>query len=159
MKDDGRRTSETLLSPLSISVMPALFDFGARGGGHDSKMHVSQGSLPPYIDPSQPPTMKSPWRQINELSFVHSVTMLMPDELYNLVWNKINNERKTLKYSKVLMKLQEVLEGDFFTEYVRKGLSRPSTYAIQSMSFTPTSRRCLKSEPPANAAAGEDTLW
>jgi ribonucleases P/MRP protein subunit RPP40 len=103
--------------------MPSIFDFAAGDGGLSSKMHVSHGSLPPYIDPTQPPTKKSPWRQIKEMPFIHSVTLLMPDELYELVWDKLDVESKKVKYAKVIMKLQEVLEGDFFTEYIKKGQS------------------------------------
>jgi ribonucleases P/MRP protein subunit RPP40 len=110
-------------SPLIASIMPSVFDFATGDSGLNSKMHVSQGSLPPYIDPAQPPTKKSPWRQIKEMPFVHSVTLLMPDEFYELVWGKLDVESKTVKYSKVIMKLQEVLEGDFFTEYIKKGQS------------------------------------
>ena len=101
--------------------MPSLFDFGT-GPGPDSKIFVSQGSLPPYIDPAQPPTRKSPWRQIRELSFIHTVTMIMPEEMYQLVWDKIEADSKQLKYAKVILKLQEVLDGDFFTEYIKKGI-------------------------------------
>lgn len=86
-------------------------------------MLVSQGYLPPYIDPVQTPSKKSPWRQIKEMPFVQSVTLLMPDEMYELVWNKFDAKSKKVKYAKVIMKLQEVLEGEFFTEYIKKGQS------------------------------------
>lgn len=100
--------------------MPSIFDFGGRDG-LQSKMKVSQGSLPPYIDAAQPPTKKSPWHQIKELPFVHTFTMLMPDEMYQMVWTKLDAEVKTIKYAKVIMKLHEVLEGEFFTQFIKKG--------------------------------------
>lgn len=102
--------------------MPAIFDFGGKDAV-DPKMHVSRGSLPAYIDASQPPTKRSPWRQIKELPFIHSFTMLMPEEMYQIVWDKLDAEAKSAKYAKVIMKLQEILEGDFFTEYIKKGTS------------------------------------
>jgi ribonuclease P/MRP protein subunit RPP40 len=101
--------------------MPSIFDF-AGSDAANSRMRVIQGSLPPYIDAAQPPTKKSPWRQIKELPFVHTFTMLMPDEMYQMIWNKLDAEVKTMKYAKVIMKLQEVLDGDFFTEYIKKGM-------------------------------------
>jgi ribonuclease P/MRP protein subunit RPP40 len=102
--------------------MPAIFDFAGKDAD-DSKMLVSRGSLPPYIDASQPPTKRSPWRQIKELPFVHTFTILMPEEMDWVVWDKLDDEVKSVKYAKVIMKLQEVLEGDFFTEYIKKGTS------------------------------------
>lgn len=48
--------------------------------------------------------------------------MLMPDEMYEIIWNALDAEVKKTKYAKVIMKLQEVLEGDFFTEYIKKGM-------------------------------------
>ena len=47
--------------------------------------------------------------------------MTMPDELYSLVWDRINGEMKKARYAKVIMKLEDVLTGDFFTDYVKKG--------------------------------------
>ena len=102
--------------------MPSIFDF-ASNDAVDSKMHVSQGSLPPYVDAGQPPTKRSPWSQIQKLPFVQTLTMLMPDEMYEIIWNALDAEVKKIKYTKVIMKLQEVLEGDFFTEYIKKGMS------------------------------------
>lgn len=102
--------------------MPSIFDF-AGNDAVESKMRVSRGSLPPYVDVAQPPTKRSPWRQIKELPFVHTFTILMPDETYQMIWNKLDAEVKTVKYAKMIMKLQEVLEGDFFTEYIKKGAS------------------------------------
>lgn len=109
--------------------MPSIFDFGGRDG-LQSKMKVSQGSLPPYIDAAQPPTKKSPWHQIKELPFVHTFTMLMPDEMYQMVWTKLDAEVKTIKYAKVIMKLHEVLEGEFFTQFIKKGMPTPSHSAV-----------------------------
>jgi ribonuclease P/MRP protein subunit RPP40 len=102
--------------------MPSIFDF-ASNDAVDPKMHVSHGLLPPYIDAGQPPTKRSPWCQIQKISFIHTLTMLMPDEMYEIIWNALDAEVKKIKYAKVIMKLQEVLEGDFFTEYIKKGMS------------------------------------
>jgi ribonuclease P/MRP protein subunit RPP40 len=88
---------------------------------HDPKTHVHVGQLPAYIDPKQPPTKKSPWRTINDTPFLQSVNLILPGELYNVIWDKINDETKKVSYAKVILKLQDILNGPFFTEYIKKG--------------------------------------
>jgi ribonucleases P/MRP protein subunit RPP40 len=100
--------------------MTPVLDF-SHGQQPDAKMHVSIGELPSYVDPAQPPTKKSPWRQIQNVPFVQTATMIMPNEMYKLIWDKIEAETKKLRYAKVIMKLQDVLEGAFFTEYIKRG--------------------------------------
>lgn len=86
-----------------------------------SKMFVSLGELPNYIDPSQPPTKKSPWRQINQVPFVQQATLILPEELYELIWNKIQENLKASRYAKVIVKLVDILNGPFFNDYIKKG--------------------------------------
>lgn len=92
-----------------------------QGGRPVQKTHVHMGQLPGYIDPKQPPTRKSPWKIINDTPFVQGVSMILPEELYEVIWDKIEVAAKRVEYAKVIMKLQDVLDGDFFTEYVKKG--------------------------------------
>lgn len=87
----------------------------------DAKIFTTLGALPSYIDRKQPPTKKQPWRAISEIGFVRSVEMILPDELYDMIWEKVEEDLKPVKYAKVFMKLQDVLDGDFFTEYIKKG--------------------------------------
>lgn len=132
--------------------MPSIFDF-ASNDAVDPKMHVSQGSLPPYIDAAQPPTKRSPWCQIQKLSFIHTLTMVMPDEMYEIIWNALDVEVKKIKYAKVIMKLQEVLEGDFFTEYIKKG--KPAftyEYFLISLSLSFDDMLCFR--PTSCCTAG-----
>lgn len=131
--------------------MPSIFDF-VGSDATDSKMRVTPGSLPPYVNAAQPPTKRSPWRQIKELPFVHTLTLLMPDEMYHMVWSKLDAEIKTMKYAKVIMKLQEVLEGDFFTEYIKKGM--PALLCARSTcSFGSVSCRCCPMLPVGRTVA------
>lgn len=103
------------------------FDSASRS---DSKTHAHIGQLPTYIDPKQPPTRKRPWKSINDVPFWQSVTMILPEELYNIIWSRIDQESKTINYAKVIMKLQDILDQDFFTEYVKKGTQwHPSLHA------------------------------
>lgn len=47
--------------------------------------------------------------------------MILPEDLYELIWRKVEEEMRPLKYARVIMKLEDLLEGEFFTEYVKKG--------------------------------------
>lgn len=100
----------------------SFFDFES-AGRLDPKIHVHSGSLPAFIDPKQPPNKKGPWRTFNDAPFLQTVNLLLPEELYTLIWDRIELEMKSVRYSKVIMKLQNVLEGNFFTEYIKKGAS------------------------------------
>jgi ribonucleases P/MRP protein subunit RPP40 len=102
-----------------------MLDFlGEKNGRPDSKMFTTLGTLSSYIDPSQPPTKKLPWRAINEVGFVKGVELVLPEELYELIWSKVERQLKPAQYARVIMKLEDVLDGAFFTEYIKKGKPR-----------------------------------
>lgn len=99
-----------------------MLDFlGEKNARPEPKVFTTLGTLPSYIDSSQPPTKKQPWRAINEVGFIKSVEMIMPEELYELIWRRVEEQLKPVKYAKVVMKLEDVLDGAFFTEYIKKG--------------------------------------
>jgi ribonucleases P/MRP protein subunit RPP40 len=102
-----------------------LFDFDS-AGRRESKTRVHVGYLPPYIHSEQPPTKKSPWRTVSDAPFLKIVNMILPEELYDLIWDKIEGESKKASYAKVILKLQDIISGTFFTEYVKKGRSSSS---------------------------------
>ena len=102
------------------------------------KLFVTTGALPAYIDASQLPTKRTPWRQIRELSFVKSVSLSLPDVLYAKLktWengtgdgdgfdSSAGSKIEARNHSKVIMKLEEVVTGEFFTEYIKKGRCIP----------------------------------
>jgi ribonuclease P/MRP protein subunit RPP40 len=92
------------------------------------KCQVSRGVLPKYIDLAQPPRKHKPFDALWALRWCHTVDILLPAELRDTI-HKAEGRQIELgrirelnqKYAKVIMKLGEVLEGDFFTEYVKKG--------------------------------------
>jgi ribonucleases P/MRP protein subunit RPP40 len=94
---------------------------GEKNGRPDSKVFTTLGSLPSYIDRNQPPTKKMPWKAINEVGFVKSVDLILPEELCELMWRKVEDQSKTVQYAEVVMKLEDLLNGAFFTEYIKKG--------------------------------------
>lgn len=85
------------------------------------KTCVHVGHLPAYIRPDQSPWKKTPWRTISNTPFLKEVNLILPEELYSVIWDKIENETKMASYAKVILKLEDLLHGAFFTEYVKKG--------------------------------------
>lgn len=100
--------------------MPGLFPLPSLPA---AKVNVTTGPLPAYVSAGQAPTKKSPWRTIRDVAFSHSATLILPDELYQIIWNSIEASVPKLRYAKVMMKLEEVLQREFFTEYIKKGES------------------------------------
>ena len=50
------------------------------------------------------------------------VDLVLPEELLELVRDKITGDpSRAPVFSKVIMKLGQILEGDFFTEYIKIG--------------------------------------
>jgi len=94
------------------------FDFN---GKLDAKLHVHLAKLPAFVDPKQPPTKKDPWRTINNVPFVQGVDLILPQELYEVIWQRVEKDLNGVRYAKVSMKLQDILNGDFFKEQAKKG--------------------------------------
>ena len=103
------------------------------------KMSVSNGALPAYIETQQPPSRKKPFSTILNQSFTHAVSekmrlmgsiwlrwlpqveLLLPEELYDLIWQDVSSKTSSLEYSRVIMSLSEILDGDFFNKYIKAG--------------------------------------
>lgn len=47
--------------------------------------------------------------------------MVLPEQLRHLIWQNIEESIKSPKYIKVILKLQDLLEGEFFNEYIKLG--------------------------------------
>lgn len=45
----------------------------------------------------------------------------MPEELYEIIKSDFFAERTQPAYSKVILPLKALLEGEFFNEYIKKG--------------------------------------
>ncbi len=89
--------------------------------GPSPKVNISSGPLPAYISASQAPTKKSPWRTIREVDYVKRATATLPEELYHIIWRDVEASMSRLNYAKVIMKLEDMLQGDFFNEYIKRG--------------------------------------
>ena len=47
--------------------------------------------------------------------------LTLPQELYHVVWKDIEAKITNIQYSRVIMSLSELLEGDFFDKYIKIG--------------------------------------
>ncbi|KAL9101091.1 MAG: hypothetical protein Q9163_003606 [Psora crenata] len=89
-----------------------------------AKVYVSNGTFPRYIDPAQPPAKRQPFGTVLRQPFTHTVVLNLPGELYSLLWHDIVAKLKHIQYDRVIMSLSEVLEGDFFNQYIKSGQLR-----------------------------------
>lgn len=67
---------------------------------------------------------------------------MLPDELYSLMLqtgNSIESSVPKIRYARVIMKLEQVLQGDFFNEYIKRGMfSRDSPTNLLPISSSMT---------------------
>ncbi|KAI4129459.1 MAG: hypothetical protein LQ338_002240 [Usnochroma carphineum] len=89
-----------------------------------SKLYVCQGRLPKKINAGQPPSKKQPFLTILKQAFTHSAQVILPEELYDVVWKNVASRLQPLEYSRVILPLSALLEGDFFNTYIKSGLLR-----------------------------------
>ena len=94
-------------------------------------MYIAMGELPPFIDPDQPPLRRNPWACINKEPFIREATLVLPDDLFHLLWDKLPTAVKSAPYAKVIMKLQDVLDGAFLDQDVKKGVSDPFLFTSE----------------------------
>ncbi|KAF2691055.1 hypothetical protein K458DRAFT_426438 [Lentithecium fluviatile CBS 122367] len=91
--------------------------------GPDTKAYFSHSLLPSYIDPQNVSTKKKPFSTFNAQPFSHTLDLILPEEVYELVRAELEREDGVTRSvcARVFMKLGEILEGDFFTEYIKMG--------------------------------------
>ncbi|TXC01032.1 hypothetical protein FocTR4_00008845 [Fusarium oxysporum f. sp. cubense] len=84
------------------------------------KCFVSYGTMG-YLDTKQAPRKGKPWTVVMSLDFIHKVDLILPSEAYDAACQQLSNAQNAPRYSKVVMSLGDILQGDFFTEYIKKG--------------------------------------
>ncbi|KAL2267078.1 hypothetical protein VTJ83DRAFT_4355 [Remersonia thermophila] len=85
-----------------------------------SKCYVTWGAMP-HLDPKQVPSKSKPWASLAAQDFVHRVDLVMPQEVFELVQEKLLRDKPAPTFSRVVMSLHDILTGDFFTEYIKNG--------------------------------------
>lgn len=80
------------------------------------------GTLPPFVDPKQPPTKRQPFAALTTQKWVSTLDMLLPSDIAKGILEEVGG--KTVRYAKVIMNLGDLLEGPLFTEGVKSGQLR-----------------------------------
>ena len=47
--------------------------------------------------------------------------MILPEELYHLIWENVAERIETIQYHQVMMSLSELLESNFLNKYIKTG--------------------------------------
>ncbi|KAI1102740.1 ribonuclease P 40kDa subunit [Jackrogersella minutella] len=98
-----------------------MFSFATPSVYQSSKCFVTYGVMS-HLEPGQVPNKGKPWTALLAQDFIHKVDLILPEELVQLVRDKIIDDPSRVPvFYKVIMRLGQVLEGDFFTEYIKIG--------------------------------------
>ncbi|KAJ4028518.1 hypothetical protein NW752_000779 [Fusarium irregulare] len=84
------------------------------------KCFVTYGTMG-HVDTNQAPRKSKPWAAITSLDFIHKVDLILPAEVHDAVSEQLAKTSMSPRYSRVVMSLGDVLQGDFFTEYIKRG--------------------------------------
>lgn len=99
-----------------------MFSFSTPSSVYQSsKCFVTYGTMS-HPDPKQLPAKGKPWSTLLGQDFVHKVDLIIPQEHLENVRTKLSvAEGRSPTYCKVIMSLGQILEVDFFTEYIKIG--------------------------------------
>ncbi|KAF5870060.1 putative ribonuclease p 40kda subunit protein [Botrytis fragariae] len=92
---------------------------------HEQKCYVTHGTMG-HLDPKQTPVKRKPFVNILGHKFINKVEMILPKELYEIMKSGVDGVlgEDSPVYSRVVLPLSALLEGEFFTEYIKKGEAR-----------------------------------
>ncbi|KAF2745548.1 hypothetical protein M011DRAFT_469600 [Sporormia fimetaria CBS 119925] len=89
------------------------------------KVQFTHSLLPSYIDPQNVTTKKKPFSIFNANPFSHTLELILPEEVYELVRARLETANDDAiprpQYARVYMKLEDLLCGEFFIQYVKMG--------------------------------------
>ncbi|KAL2756468.1 hypothetical protein ACRALDRAFT_1081689 [Sodiomyces alcalophilus JCM 7366] len=85
-----------------------------------SKCFITYGSMA-HVEQGKLPTKGKPWHPILQQGFNHKIDLVLPEECYELVKQKLVEQRCPPVYHRVIMTLGQILDGLFFNEYIKKG--------------------------------------
>ncbi|KAI1437238.1 ribonuclease P 40kDa subunit [Xylaria sp. CBS 124048] len=85
------------------------------------KCFVTYGTMS-HPNASQLPTKVKPWSALLSQDYVHKVDLILPEESLQLIKGGILDDPSRIpSYFRLIMTLGQVLEGDFFTQYIKVG--------------------------------------
>lgn len=97
-----------------------MLDIHRPASSGDTKTYFSHSILPAYIDLHNTSTKKKPFTAFNAHPHSHTLDLVLPAELWDLVRVHLaaHNERV---YAHAFLKLSDVLEDEFLDAYIRQG--------------------------------------
>ncbi|RMZ68894.1 Ribonuclease P Rpp40 [Pyrenophora seminiperda CCB06] len=100
-----------------------MLDIHRTDSGPDTKIYFSHSVLPSYIDPQNVSTKKKPFSTFNKQIYSHSLDMILPEEMYELIKDRLEQKDGPARaqYARVNMKLEEIIESDFLNGYIKQG--------------------------------------
>ncbi|KAI1747406.1 ribonuclease P 40kDa subunit [Xylaria castorea] len=98
-----------------------MFSFPKPSVYQNPKCFVTYGTMS-YPDANQLPTKAKPWSTLLSQDYVHKIDLVLPEALLHFVKEKILDDISRIpSYYRVVMTLGQVLERDFFTQYIKIG--------------------------------------
>ncbi|KAI8956316.1 ribonuclease P 40kDa subunit [Xylaria longipes] len=98
-----------------------MFSFPKPSVYQTPKCFVTYGTMS-YPDANRLPTRAKPWSTLLSQDFVHKIDLFLPEALLHLVKEKILDDTSRIpSYHRVIMTLGQVLERNFFTQYIKIG--------------------------------------
>lgn len=114
---------------------------------NDRKCYVTHGMMG-HLDPKQPPIKRKPFDAILSHPFIHKagqlflqigfmltrnqVELVLPQEIYEIIKKDLFDTSEKPIYSRVILPLKALLEGEFFNEYIKRGRRAQHSYFMDS---------------------------
>ncbi|KAK6335563.1 hypothetical protein TWF696_002334 [Orbilia brochopaga] len=87
--------------------------------GPEAKCYITCGSL--REQPAAEVSNRRPHSTISGHVYNQQVDLLLPDEVCELVQQKLDEHVKPLQYHRIFMSLKDIVEKDFYNKYIRQG--------------------------------------
>ncbi|KAJ5183632.1 hypothetical protein N7492_001248 [Penicillium capsulatum] len=91
------------------------------GASTREKCVTSVTELPAFVDPKQIPSKKQPFTAIANHPFVHTVEVILPENVLDDVQASLESNLNKPQCSRVFMYPLEILEHNFFNTYIKTG--------------------------------------
>jgi ribonuclease P/MRP protein subunit RPP40 len=97
-----------------------MLDIHRTDASPDPKIYFTHSILPSYIDPQNVSSKKQPFATFNKQHFSHTLDLILPEDMYELVQQKLDTYSPT-SYARAHLKLLDLLDPDFLTSYIKQG--------------------------------------